>query len=477
MRLLLSALLILAGIASAPAGQPNLVSKILFGSCADQNKPLPIFGPMAEQKADLLILLGDNMYADIEDGRLKPANPEKIAKCYSDLAAMPGWQKLKSSTGKILATWDDHDYGHNDAGVEWPHKDVAQKMFHDFFGTPENDPRRTRQGVYHAETFGPAGKRVQVIMLDTRYHRTKLVRAERPLPGTRIVPYLPVTDSEASVLGAEQWKWFEEQLRQPADVRIIGSSIQLVTDDHPFEKWANMPKERDRFFKLIRDTGAGGVIVLSGDRHLGELSMLPAEIAGYPLYDITSSGFNQASKDWRAAEPNKHRVAAMPYGDNFGLITINWESTDPEVSLQLRDVNGDVVIRHAVPIAKLQGQEKPKDKPKIPLPEGVITAEEAIKKVGMEVTVQMEVAAGRAVSGGKRILLNSEKDFRSDKNLTVVLNEKGMTGKWEKATYDTFKSKTIRVKGKVTLYQDKPQIEVNEEKVLEIVEAKKEDKK
>jgi alkaline phosphatase D len=279
------------------------------------------------------------------------------------------------------------------------------------------------------------------------------------------------------MLGAEQWKWFEEQLRQPADVRIIGSSIQLVTDDHPFEKWANMPNERDRFFKLIRDTGAGGVIVLSGDRHLGELSMLPAEIAGYPLYDITSSGFNQASKEWRAAEPNKHRVAAMPYGDNFGLITINWESTDPEVSLQLRDVNGDVVIRHAVPIAKLQGQEKPKDKPKIPLPEGVITAEEAIKKVGMEVTMQMEVAAGRAVSAGKRILLNSEKDFRSEKNLTVVLNEKGMTGKWEKATYDTFKSKTIRVKGKVTLYQDKPQIEVNEEKVLEIVEAKKEDKK
>jgi alkaline phosphatase D len=476
MRLILIALL-MAGWGSVFADQPQIISKILFGSCADQTKPLPIYDKMTEQKADLLLMLGDNMYADIEDGRIKQANPEKIAKCYADLNGLPAWQKLRSSCGKMLATWDDHDYGHNDAGVEYPHKDAAQKLFHDFLGTPENDPRRSQKGVYHSETFGPAGKRVQVILLDLRYFRTKLIRAERPLAGTRIMPYLPQVASDATMLGAEQWKWLEEQLRQPADVRLICSSIQLVTDDHPFEKWANMPNERERMFKLIRDTGAGGVVVLSGDRHLGELSMLPADGVGYPLYDFTSSGFNQATKEWRAVESNKHRVAGMPYGDNYGLISINWESNNPEISMQLRDVNGEVVIRHAVPIAKLQAQDKPKDTPKIPLPEGVITAAEATKKVGEEVTVQMEVIAGRAVSGGKRILLNSEKDFKSEKNLTVVLNEKGMTGKWEKATFDTFKGKTIRVKGKVTLFQKQPQIEVNEEKVLVIVEAKKEEKK
>jgi hypothetical protein len=41
-----------------------------------------------------------------------------------------------------LATWDDHDYGLNDAGTEYPHKKVSQEMFLDFFGVPPDSPRR-----------------------------------------------------------------------------------------------------------------------------------------------------------------------------------------------------------------------------------------------------------------------------------------------------------------------------------------------
>jgi hypothetical protein len=53
--------------------------------------------------------------------------------------------------------------------------------------------------------------------------------------------YLPNTDPEATILGAKQWAWFEEQLRVPAQVRIIGSSIQVVDEDVRGEKWANFP--------------------------------------------------------------------------------------------------------------------------------------------------------------------------------------------------------------------------------------------
>jgi DNA/RNA endonuclease YhcR with UshA esterase domain len=78
---------------------------------------------------------------------------------------------------------------------------------------------------------------------------------------------------------------------------------------------------------------------------------------------------------------------------------------------------------------------------------------------------------------GKRILLNSEKDFKSDMNFTVVVNDKAWTGKFDKATYDTFKGKTIKAKGKLSTFNGALQIQINDEKDLEIVEAKKNEEK
>ncbi|HEX4608356.1 MAG TPA: alkaline phosphatase D family protein, partial [Urbifossiella sp.] len=281
------------------------LTRIAFGSCGDQDRPLPIFDTIVAARPELFLFLGDNIYADIDQktSKLIPAakvTPGLIQSKYDILAGLPGYQKLKA-TCPFLATWDDHDLGANDAGGDFPIKDASQKLFLDFFGAAPNDPRRTQKGVYSAAVYGPPGKRVQVIMLDTRYHRSPLKKADKAPPGERSVPYVPNTDPGATVLGEEQWAWLEAQLKQPAEVRIVGSSIQLVADEHGFEKWANFPKERDRFYDLVRKTGAAGVVVLSGDRHLGEISLDPAAV-GYPLYDVTSSGLNQGSKAWRAPE-------------------------------------------------------------------------------------------------------------------------------------------------------------------------------
>ena len=72
-------------------------------------------------------------------------------------------------------------------------------------------------------------------------------------------------------------------------------------------------------------------------------------------------------------------------------------------------------------------------------------------------------------------MLNSEKDFRSDKNFTVVVNEKAMTGPYAKATFETFKGKTIRASGKLSVFQDKLQLQLDDEKSL-IVDPKDEKK-
>ena len=251
-----------------PATLP--LRRIAFGSCATQARPQPIWDAVVATRPELTLLLGDNIYADTLDMNVMRAK-------YAKLAAMPGFQLLRK-TCPILATWDDHDLGANDAGGDYPKKDESQKVFLDFFGDPADSPRRHRPGVYDSKVFGPEGKRVQVILLDTRYFRSRLKRKQ---PCKNSDPYEGNPDPTTTILGEAQWRWLGEQLRVPAEVRLLVSSIQVVAQDHGFEKWMNFPHERERLYNLIRETRAEGVIILSGDRHLAELSMMDAQL-GYP---------------------------------------------------------------------------------------------------------------------------------------------------------------------------------------------------
>src|SRR5581483_449213 len=196
-----------------------------------------------------------------------------------------------------------------------------------------------------------------------------------------------------------------------------------------------------------------------------EVSLDPKSAVGYPLYDVTSSGLNQGAKGWRPPEKNSHRVAAMPYGDNFGMVLIDWSGDDPRLTLQVRDEDGDVTCGVKVRLSTLRPTgaavaERAK------LPEGVLTPAEAARKVGEKVTVQYTVAS---VGGQTNMYLNSEKDFRSKDNFAVVLTPKLRAGRWEKATAATFVGKTVRATGTVRLNKDAPQLEVADEKHIEIV--------
>ncbi len=439
------------------------IQRIAFGSCANQQAPCPIWGTIADYQPDLLLLLGDNIYADLVDGRLKPATPQRIEESYAQLAALPEFDRVRQSV-PIMATWDDHDYGNNDAGVEWEHKDAAAELFHDFFGTPAESPLRRQRGVYHAKIFGPPGKRVQVIMLDTRYFRSELEKGNEPLPGFRARPYVPAQGEAVTMLGQTQWDWFRQQLTQPAELRIIGSSIQVLSDDHPFEKWGNLPEERQRLFDLIRQTEASGVVIISGDRHLGEISLDPY-VVGYPLFDVTASGLNQANGGWRPPEPNRRTVASLHHGNHFGAIEIDWLRDDPQISLQLRHEDGEIAVQTRVPLSLLKALPAP-----LPRPQGVISPSEALAmEEGSETTVQFAVAAGRVIGDGSRILLNSQTDYRNERNFTVVVNRSAMTGHFANADLETFLGETIRVKGVISIYQATKQLQVDAAEQLELV--------
>lgn len=436
--------------------------RIAFGSCAHQDKPQPIWDAVVAGKPELFLFLGDVIYADTRD-------MDVMRDKYKKLAGVAGYQKLLK-TCPVLGVWDDHDYGGNDAGADYPKKEESKQIFLDFFGEPKDSPRRKRPGIYDAKVFGPPGKQVQIILLDMRYNRSALKKKERFIPSEG--PYLPTTDPSATFLGEEQWKWLGEQLRVPAQLRLLVSSIQVVAEDHGHEKWMNIPHERERLFKLIRDTKAGGVIVLSGDRHLAELSMMDGG-AGYPIYDLTSSGLNQASPRWRKHETNRHRVGSMNYGDNFGAIAIDWDRAEPRVSLQIRDDEGDVILQQKAPLKVLQAgflKDKvsglPRSEKGQPLP-----IAELARKVNEKVTLEITVQAGG--TGGGLVFLNSAPDRRDDDNFTVVLSKEAQE-LYKKAGIAApqthFEGKVIRVTGTLSLFRERPQIVVDDPKQIQIVE-------
>jgi len=423
---------------------------IVFASCARQDKPALAWGAMAAMKPQLSVLLGDNIYGDTVDMEVLKAK-------YSLLSKVSGFKALREAC-PMMAVWDDHDYGVNDGGASYPQREASRKILLDFFGEPQSSLRRTQSGgIFTSRIFGPDGRRIQVILLDTRYERSALKKA----PGGPSAGYLPDSTSAAVMLAESQWKWLEGELKQPAEIRLIGSSIQVVSEDHRFEKWANMPLERERLFKTIRASGASGVIVMSGDRHLGDISSMDAGL-GFPLIDITASGINQASQAYRQAEPNRHRIAGMPWGNHFGAVRVSWSTNDPLVSLELRDETGDLVVSHRVPLSALRPKSKMAEANNVKLAEGEITPAVAREMVGKKVIVRFRVESTGKAKDGSRFFLNSQKDFRSPENLTVVVEmaklSDGLKAKGLKDVQADFEGKVVRVSGMLTLFRDSPQI-------------------
>ncbi len=299
---------------------------------------MPILERVVLEKPDLFIFLGDNIYGDTED-------MAELRKSYRELAAKPEFQQLRAST-YVNATWDDHDYGTNDAGRHYPFKVESKEIFLDFWNEPARSSRRQHPGIYHSEYYGTGRNTVQVILLDTRTFRDDLLPNNDKKHWKN--DYRPNENPDSTFLGAAQWAWLETELKQPATFHIIATSNQFCHEYNGWESWTNVPHEQQRMVELIRSEQAEGVVFISGDVHWGELSMVePASM--YPLYDMTSSGITET---WPKTEPNKHRVGKVEPANNYGLFTIDWKD-DPELKMELKTVDGKSVITQVVKRSQL----------------------------------------------------------------------------------------------------------------------------
>jgi alkaline phosphatase D len=317
-------------LAAVPSDSEQPLQHIVFGSCLDTHDH-PMLDQTLKLPRDLFVFMGDNVYAD--KGGI-PMMKEK----YALLKQSRFFQGLQNKP--ILATWDDHDFGQNDGGSDYPRKREAQTEFWNWLDEPSDSPRRIHDGVYHAVSFGPSGQRVQMIMLDTRYFRSalKALPKEQAKLGGR---YMPTDDTNTTMLGEAQWQWLEKTLQEPADLRIIVSSIQFASEVHGGECWANLPHEQKRLLKLLQGKRS---LVFSGDRHWCEFSK-------NGVYDFTSSSMTQKHPRGTPTD-NKHRCLPKTYHlPNVGVLHIDWAKS--KVTCQIMDQTGSPQLELTVPFSEL----------------------------------------------------------------------------------------------------------------------------
>ncbi|MFY7819055.1 MAG: alkaline phosphatase D family protein [Akkermansiaceae bacterium] len=299
--------------AKAQTSQTPALSRIVFGSCCHESKPAPIFQSILAYKPQLFIWMGDNIYGD-------SPNTAVLREKYQLQQFRPSYRQL-CDLCPVIGTWDDHDFGANDAGKNYPNRVESQQAFLDFLREPANSKRRTQEGVYTHHLYGPSDQQVRIILLDTRYFRDDI--------GTN-----------GDILGPTQWTWLEKTLKaSKAEINVLISSFQVIPEEHRFEKWANFNDARKRLFALLAKPEMPPVILLSGDRHLAEISQLPAEFTGYPLTEITASALTQ-SGGGISNEVNRHRLGENYSYNNFGSLNIDWSRTPPVITAAIHNTEG-----------------------------------------------------------------------------------------------------------------------------------------
>eukprot|EP00957_Ditylum_brightwellii_P209297 15361131-Ditylum_brightwellii.AAC.1 len=141
-------------------------------------------------------------------------------------------------------------------------------------------------------------------------------------------------------MSQEQWRWLGELLARPANVRLIVSSIQVISDGTGFECWRMLPYERERLYNVLQPTlKKTRTVILSGDRHIGGFYKHQTD----DLYEVTASSwthtipygmFDDCTNAQECDEKDPRRINDFVRVNHFGMINLDWDNR--EISIGLR---------------------------------------------------------------------------------------------------------------------------------------------
>ena len=311
-----------------PPPEKTLTS-LLFGSCAKQTYPQAFWDTAASLNPDMFIFGGDNVYGDLDptegyqDSGCADETCQVLRQAYNDLQNKPSFQGF-ASRFPILPIWDDHDFGINDGGASFPYKAQSQQLFLDFWKAfPNRRALRKRKGLYSAFVHGENERRIQIILLDCRYFKSEWKPRVKNRTYATAGDYLPSTEAGKTLLGDDQWKWLNTALAvDDIDLRIVVSSIQVLSEGHGFEAWGLFPNEQTRLVNMLTTANAPRTIILSGDRHIG------AMYRKGELNEITASSLTHSFTGNMTGEVGKPNLIpdTIVQENNIAKIDVSWDT-------------------------------------------------------------------------------------------------------------------------------------------------------
>lgn len=282
------------------------LKRISFGSCNNQGDAQPLWDDLIRQRPDLWIWGGDNIYADWIEGR-------DIANAYAYQNRNPKYHLFKTQT-PIIGTWDDHDFGFDNANGEFESKKESQQLHLNFLEVPKDSPRRQQDGIYTSHAFGEDSRKIKIIILDNRYFKG--------------------LDSEYPMLGKTQWDWLEGELTNSiAKIHFIVTGLPVLSPLIPYtEEWAHT-NELDRMLNLLRKTKPKGVVFLTGDKHFSSIYRRWGHL------EFMSSGMTHITprKTWFYLG---RKYPTTFFGLSYGQIDIKWEEDIPTIKMSMRTTSG-----------------------------------------------------------------------------------------------------------------------------------------
>jgi alkaline phosphatase D len=302
--------------------------RFAIASCMSDDFPdvqRDMWRAMQAQQPDVIFVLGDAAYLDPQN---KPPTEESlwrrhvISRSKMDVFL---WKTLRP----VISVWDDHDYGMNNAGHDFPLKQASAGMFRALFGSGEAEGYEAGPGESKLLTlFGQ-----RFFLMDCRSWRKA---------------------GEAH-WGSEQEEWLLDRIGSGAEPAYLMNGSQYYGAYHGYDSFEKEhPRQLKRLMEALSDVEAP-VVLCSGDVHFSELMRIGPEEMGYETYELTSSSIHSYYSQIKAEVENPRR---LEFTKRYNFLTVDPRVTRPSararLELRVRSIGraNDQIYARALSVAR-----------------------------------------------------------------------------------------------------------------------------
>lgn len=302
-----------------------------------------IFQTMAKESASFMLWLGDNWYTRVPDYFSEWGLYYRASRERSQAVLQPLLQAMPQ-----MATWDDHDYGPNDAASNYVLKTASRDVFNNYWCNPSAG--ENGQGIYTQFTWND----VDFFLLDDRWFRSNDDLADS-VNGQ--------VNMEKQMFGRQQLTWLKNALLQSnsnpnISFRFIVNGSQVLNPVSPYDCLRHFSAEFRELMSFINDQNIKGLLFLTGDRHHSEIIKMERP-GNYTLYDITSSPLTAGVGATREPEKSSpFRVSKEIDAQNFARLSFAGPHKQRKLVVDFVGIDGSVLDTWSITLQQLGVKKK-----------------------------------------------------------------------------------------------------------------------